>query len=68
MSALSIVPAVVDLVDAPPDPVSLDATRPADLDCCSVCSGDGAVEFEDRGEWTAEPCWACHGTGVRGAA
>lgn len=53
---------------AAPDPVSLDATRPFDLDSCPVCIGDGAIDMYIHGEWTAEPCWSCHGTGQRGAA
>lgn len=71
MSALTIAPAV-ELVDAPPDPVSLDATRPVDLDICGVCMGDGAIQVPTgylyAREFDAEACWSCGGTGQRGAA
>lgn len=59
-------------VDAPPDPASLDATRPDDLDTCPICGGDGAVQVQTgdpySGAWDGEECWACAGTGTRGAA
>lgn len=57
---------------APVDPDSLDATRPTDLDTCGVCMGDGAIQvptgFLYAQEFDAAECWACGGTGVRGAA
>jgi hypothetical protein len=70
-----IAAAGLDLVEAragavvPPDPESLDATRPADLDVCPVCEGDQAIPVRSSdGEADAEECWACAGTGIRGAA
>jgi len=68
MTAL-IVPVVP--VDVPPDPQSLDATRPDDLDVCGICHGDRAVLVvvdPVTGEADAEECWGCAGTGIRGAA
>lgn len=70
MSALAIVPDV-DQVDAPPDPVSLDATRPADLDVCGTCDGNGWFSWQagdQLDEWDSVECWDCAGTGRRGAA
>lgn len=59
-------------VEPPPDPESLDATRPDDLDLCAVCRGDGAVQVQTGdpypGAWDGVECWACAGTGERGAA
>lgn len=56
----------------PVDPESLEATRPADLDCCPVCEGDGAIAVQTGdpypGAWDGVECWSCGGTGVRGAA
>lgn len=60
--------AVAAPVVVPIDPEDLDATRPADLDVCSVCMGDGAIDLQVDGEWTAEPCWSCHGSRQRGAS
>jgi hypothetical protein len=58
-------PAVV----IPVDPESLDATRPVDMDVCSVCGGLGGYPVPlPLGEWDGEECWACGGTGVRGVA
>jgi hypothetical protein len=55
-------------VVVPLDPESLDATRPADIDACPACI-DGAVLVPlGDGEYDAEACRACGGTGVRGAA
>ena len=54
------------------DPESLDATRPVDLDLCPVCEGLGGYTvashdpFDDAGDGVE--CWACGGTGQRGAA
>lgn len=59
-------------VVVPPDPESLDATRPDDLDVCPNCGGDGAVPVQTNdpypGAWDGDECWACAGTGIRGAA
>jgi hypothetical protein len=54
-------------VEPPPDPESLDATRPVDLDVCPVCAGDRAIPLVDHatGEADAEECWGCAGTGLR---
>lgn len=61
-----------EAVAIPLDPESLDATRPTDLDCCPICAGDGAVQVQSGdpypGAWDGEECWACAGTGTRGAA
>lgn len=66
MTALVIVPPIVISVD----PESLDATRPVDVDVCPHCI-DGTVQVQTGdpypGAWDGEPCWACGGTGVRGA-
>lgn len=71
VSALAIAPAV-EPAPIPIDPESLDATRPADLDVCPVCAGDGAVQVQTgdpyEGAWDGVECWACDGTGIRGAA
>jgi hypothetical protein len=50
----------------PIDPESLDATRPADLDCCSRCMGDGVVYAFYEGEPCDITCPACEGSGQRG--
>lgn len=56
-------------VEPPSDPESLDATRPVDLDVCPICAGERAVQVPAAdGEYDAEECWACAGTGLRGAA
>lgn len=51
-----------------PDPESLDATRPDDLDCCPVCYGDGAIRIQVGDllddEWDSTECYVCHGTGT----
>lgn len=63
--------AIVEAVAVPVDPESLDATRPDDLDVCPACRGDRAVLVAVdpvTGEADAEECWACAGTGIRGAA
>lgn len=56
----------------PPDPTSLDATRPDDLDVCPACGGLGAVMVQTGdpypGAWDGVECWGCAGTGVRGDA
>lgn len=54
-----------EVADLPPDPESLDATRPADLDTCERCRGLGDVTTL-RGDWIL--CGVCLGTGERGAA
>jgi hypothetical protein len=70
-AGLTLVEARV-VVEPPPDPESLDATRPVDLDVCPVCAGDGAVQVQTGdpyvGAWDGVECWACAGTGQRGAA
>jgi hypothetical protein len=69
MSALAI---AAEAVMVPIDPEDLDATRPADYEVCSICAGDGAVQVQTGdpypGAWDGEECWACTGTGIRGAA
>lgn len=58
-------------VDLPPDPASLDATRPVDLDVCGVCEGTGWFSWQSGwqpDEWDSVECWGCSGTGTRGAA
>jgi hypothetical protein len=55
-----------------PDPESLDATRPVDIDVCPVCDGRGGYEVQTgdpySGAWDGVECWSCGGTGMRGAA
>ena len=48
----------------PPDPQSLDATRPEDIDDCSMCMGEGLVDDMREGEPVDVLCWVCGGTGL----
>lgn len=54
------------------DPESLDASRPDDIDACSVCDGLGGLSWVTNdpypGATDGDACWACGGTGQRGAA
>lgn len=47
------------------DPFSPEATRPADIDECTACMGQGVIDTWDR---VAMRCDACGGTRTRGAA
>lgn len=55
-----------------PDPESLDATRPDDVDVCHACAGEGAVMVITGdpydGGWDSVECCFCHGTGTLGGA
>lgn len=71
MGALQLVPTydagpVTQVI--PIDPESLDATRPDDVDACTVCIGAGYVTTFVDGEGQDDECWACQGTTIRGAA
>lgn len=59
--------APVDVEVLPLDPASLDATRPVDIDVCGECMGDRCIVTFDQGEGQSDECWACNGTGLRGA-
>lgn len=48
-----------------PEPTSLDATIPDDLDACSPCDGMGAAIRWIEGEGVDVECPDCRGTGVR---
>lgn len=52
----------------PIDPDDLDATRPVDLDLCPTCWGECLIPTLIGGEEVYISCWACGGTGDRGAA
>lgn len=75
-AALAYPPPTVTEINGAPlmpvDPESLDATRPEDLDVCPECRGEGAIQVRTDdpypGAWDGEECWACSGTGERGAA
>lgn len=66
----------VDPHDVEPDaevlamPSEVVEARPVDLDGCTSCEGQGAVEQMDPvlGDWTWVTCRTCFGTGERGAA
>lgn len=51
------------MTEPPPEPESLDATRPHDLDLCSSCDGHG-VQAVWRDGWELDAtCPRCYGTG-----
>lgn len=52
-----------DPLEPPPDPESVEATRPVDIDDCGVCAGSRAIQLDPRDPASVEECGACDGTG-----